>query len=84
MDAGEAGARRVSPPTGRANQTMEPVEPPWQAIKEWVPDDEPGLDWFNRPRDPTPTEEGSTDQRSIWCPEEARLDDERILVIDPN
>jgi hypothetical protein len=20
---------------------MEPIEPPWQAIKEWIPDDEP-------------------------------------------
>jgi hypothetical protein len=32
---------------GRANQTMEPIEPPWQAIKEWIPDDDPGLNWFN-------------------------------------
>jgi hypothetical protein len=28
---------------------MEPIEPPWQAIKEWIPDEEPDLDWFNRP-----------------------------------
>ena len=36
LDGGVAGARRVSPPAGRANQTMEPIEPPWQAIKEWI------------------------------------------------
>jgi len=32
---------------------MEPVGPPWQAIKEWIPDDQPDLDWFNRPRNPS-------------------------------
>jgi len=31
---------------------MEPVEPPWQAIKEWIPDDEPDLEWLNCPRNP--------------------------------
>ena len=38
LDGGEAEARRVSPPAGRANQTMEPIEPPWQAVKEWIAD----------------------------------------------
>jgi hypothetical protein len=28
-------------------ETVEPIEPPWQAIKEWIPDDEPDLDGFN-------------------------------------
>jgi len=27
-----------------------PIELPWQAIKEWIPDDEPDLTWFNQPR----------------------------------
>jgi hypothetical protein len=31
---------------------MEPIEPPWQAIKEWIPDDEPELNWFNQARNP--------------------------------
>ena len=53
LDAGVAGARRVKPPAGRVNQTMEPIEPTWQAIKEWIPDDEPNLDWFNRLRNPS-------------------------------
>ena len=37
---------RPSPPPFDI-ETMEPIEPPWQAIKEWIPDDEPELDWFN-------------------------------------
>ena len=40
------------PPPPFDIETMEPIEPPWQAIKEWIPDDEPDLDWFNRPRNP--------------------------------
>jgi hypothetical protein len=31
---------------------MERIEPPWLASKEWIPDDEPSLNWFNRPRNP--------------------------------
>ena len=27
-------------------ETFEPIEPPWQAIKEWIPDDEPDLTRF--------------------------------------
>ena len=29
------------------------IEPPWQAVKEWIPDDEPNLNWFNQERDTT-------------------------------
>ena len=25
---------------GRANQTFEPIEPPWQAIRAWIPADD--------------------------------------------
>ena len=49
------------------------IEPPWQAIKEWIPDDEPDLDWFNRPGIPMSlTQTGSTKAKhgrhpkSIW------------------
>jgi hypothetical protein len=31
---------------------MEPIEPPWQAIEKWIPDDEPDFDRFNRPLNP--------------------------------
>jgi len=41
---------------------MEPIEPPWQAIKEWIPDDEPDLDWFNRPRNPSNPDPDGIDQ----------------------
>jgi hypothetical protein len=32
------------PPPPFDIHTMEPIEPPWQAIKEWIPDEEPDLD----------------------------------------
>lgn len=50
---------------------MEPIEPPWQAIKEWIPDDEPDLDWFNW-----------FDQTPKWKAPEIHLDDGRILVLE--
>ena len=25
----------------------------WQAVKEWIPDDDPDLNWFNQPRNPS-------------------------------
>lgn len=33
-------------------KTFEPIEQPWQATKEWIPADEPNLNWFNQPRKP--------------------------------
>jgi hypothetical protein len=47
---------------------MDPIEPPWLAIKEWIPDDEPNLDWFNRPRNPSNPD--GFDQRPGWQPAE--------------
>ena len=44
------------PPPPFDIDTMEPIEPPWQAIKEWIPDDDPDLNWFNQERDPTGAE----------------------------
>jgi len=61
---------------------MEPIEPPWQAIKEWIPDDDPGLNWFNQERDPTCVEVESYDQSPTWQPVEVPLGDGRILVLD--
>ena len=31
-------------------ETFEPIEPPWQAIREWITDDdaEPGFDFFDQ------------------------------------
>ncbi|MBM3863089.1 MAG: transposase, partial [Verrucomicrobia bacterium] len=71
------------PPPPFDIETMEPIEPPWQAIKEWIPDDEPDLDWFNRPRNPSnnPDPEGF-DQSPTWKAPEIQLDDGRILVLE--
>ena len=48
---------------------MEPVRPPWRALKEWIPVENPedDPDWF--------------DQSNPWRPREIRQDD-RILVLD--
>jgi hypothetical protein len=61
---------------------MEPIEPPWLAIKEWIPDDEPDLDWFNRPRNPPNSDSDGIDQSPSWTPPEVQLDDERVLVLE--
>ena len=54
--------------------TKVPLEPPWQAIKEWIPDDELDLDWFNRPRNSSDPDAGGFDQSLGWKPEEIQLD----------
>jgi hypothetical protein len=43
---------RRPPPPPFDIETMEPIEPPWVAIKEWIPDDEPDLNLFNQERKP--------------------------------
>jgi len=61
---------------------MEPIEPPWQAIKEWIPDEEPDLAWFNHPQDPSNPDSDGFDQSPGWKPEEIQLDDGRTLVLE--
>ena len=63
-------------------ETFEPIEPPWQAIKEWIPDDEPNLNWFNQPRKAPEPYPDWFDQSPVWKPEEIHLDDGRILVLE--
>lgn len=70
------------PPPPFDIETMEPIEPPWQAIKEWIPDDEPDLDWFNRPRNPSNPDPDGFDQSPAWKAPEIHLDDGRILVLE--
>ena len=65
-----------------AEYNMEPIEPPWQAIKEWIPDDEPNLDWFNRLRNPSNPDPDGLDQRHTWRAPEIQLDDGRTLVLE--
>jgi hypothetical protein len=62
--------------------TMEPIEPPWLAIKEGIAGDEPDLDWFNRPWNPSNPDPEGSDQCPAWKPEEIQLDDGRILVLE--
>ena len=38
------------PPPPFDIENLQRIEPPWRAIKEWIPDDEPDLDCFNHPR----------------------------------
>jgi hypothetical protein len=63
-------------------ETFEPIEPPWQAIKEWITDDEPDLSWFNQPRKPSEPDPDRFDQTSTWKAPEVPLDDGRILVLE--
>ena len=70
------------PPPPFDIETMEPIEPPWQAIKEWIPDDEPDLDWFNRPRNSSDPDPDWFDQIQTWQAPEIHLDDGRILVLE--
>ena len=74
--------RPPPPPPPFDIETMEPIKPPWQAIKEWIPDDEPDLDWFNRSRNPSDPDPEGFDQRPTWKPDEIQLDDGRILVLE--
>jgi hypothetical protein len=61
---------------------MEPIEPPWQAVKEWIPDDEPDLNWLNQARIPSESEPDPFDQSPTWQPEEIPLGDGRFLVLE--
>jgi hypothetical protein len=58
------------PPLPFDIDTMEPIEPLWQAIKEWIPDEDPDLDWFNRPRKPFNPDPDGFNQSPGWKPEE--------------
>jgi hypothetical protein len=63
-------------------EPIEPIAPPSQAINEWIPDDGPDLDWFNRPRNPSNPDPDGYDQRPVWKPEEIQLDDSGILILE--
>ena len=71
------------PPPPFDIETMEPIEPPWQAIKEWIPDDEPDLNWFNQERKPVGDDSRQYDQSPAWRSTEIPLGDGRTLVLDP-
>ena len=81
-DLWEGIIQLARPPPPFDIERMEPIEPPWQAIKERIPDDEPHLDWFNRPRNPSEPDPDWFDQRLIWKAPEILLDDGRTLVLE--
>ena len=70
------------PPPPFDIDTTELIEPPWLSIEEWIPDDEPDLDWFSRPRNPSNTNPEGLDQSPTWQAPEFQLDDERTLVLE--
>ena len=55
-------------------ESFEPIEPPWQAIRQWIPadDDEPVFERFDT----------HLSNESTWKPAQIPLDDDRILVLD--
>ena len=57
-------------------ETFEPIEPPWQAIREWIPDDDaaPDFDLFDQRLE--------LRLRPPWAGEAPRKDG-CILVLDP-
>ncbi len=57
-------------------------EVPWLAIKEWIPDDVPNLDWFNRPRDPDASSPDRFDQSPVLQASEVPLGDGYTLVLE--
>lgn len=52
------------------------------AIKEWIPNDEPDLDWFNRLRNPSNQDPDLFKPTQIWKAPEIHLDDGHILVLE--
>jgi hypothetical protein len=79
-ELGDSWFARPDPPYDI--DTMESIEPPWQAIKEWIPDDEPNLNWFNQERDTTGAAPDQFDQSPAWQPEEVPLGDGRTLILE--
>ncbi len=70
------------PPPPFDIESLQRIEPPWRAIKEWIPDEEPNLDWFNRTGNTSNPDPDGFDQRQTWKPAEIHLEDGRILVFD--
>jgi hypothetical protein len=71
----------VNPPPLPFNiEILRRVEPPWRALREWIPDDEPVLNRFNQERDPTGADPECFDQSPDWKPQEIPLGDGHTLI----
>ena len=63
-------------------ETLDPIETPWMAIKEWIPDDEPDLDWFNRPQNRSNPDPDRFDKSQAWQASGVPLGDGYTLVLE--
>jgi len=70
------------PPLPFEIESLQRTEPPWTAIKEWIPDEEPNLIWFNQPRQPQAHEYEDVDQSPTWKLKEVALDGGWFLVLE--
>ena len=72
------------PPPPFDIENLQRIEPPWRAIKEWIPDDEPNLNWFNQPRNARIQSQDfdDIDQSPTWQAPEILLDEGRTLVLE--
>ena len=61
---------------------MAPSTSLWQAIKEWIPDDEPNLNWFNQERKAVGDDSRQYDQSPAWSPKEIPLGDGLTLILE--
>jgi hypothetical protein len=60
------------------------IKPSWQAIKEWIPDDEPDFGLFSDPRNPSETDPGWFDKSSTRKAPKFPIKDGRILLLRSN
>jgi hypothetical protein len=65
---------RTRTPASSADKSAEPIEPSWQAIKQWIPaaDDQPSFHW----------QDTHHSKESSWKPMEVALGDDRIRALD--
>ena len=59
-----------------------PMSRPGRQLRNGSPDDEPDLDWFNRPRNPNEPAPDWFDQTPTWKAPESPLHDGRTLVLE--
>ena len=51
-------------------------------LPQKMADNEPDLEWFNRPRNPPNLDPLGIDQSPSWTARDVQLDDERILALE--
>lgn len=76
------GLLSITPPPDPLfdTDTFEPIEPPWQAIKQWIPADDDNLVTVAGGGDPGWDAHHSNE--FPWESKKAPLGDDRLLVLD--